>query len=582
MMKIPSLILVSLALAALLLSCPVLAWSDSMQNGAISYSIASSTSATFQSMYSYMTSTPKDMFGYSLINSGSPIYKGVLISPYISSSTSYYACSAYGASDGQSISYSEYASDRSVIDAFSVGGSYSIPHRVEVVHSGIQTLAYVDGVLWGSRTVGTSSFYYFAFGPGQTSSTITNYVYDYSSSNAYADTAIVAVMPHTWGIQKSILSPTNVVMKDASGNTVYSDHLTVRWSLGPQVDGWNITAPPNTRYSISIFTPSGYQAYTGYINITVAGSATGTVNIPFNATYIGNMPIEYGIYNVYLYDGGGTKSSDYFSVTSSGASIYWGSTLYATGSTATVTWNVDAGYWDTANYNYAIKVVDIYGNTKATYTVTTQTGSTTFSLSGYDAGVYYAELTATPTAGGTAAILYYAATEVTNYATFSPGFVNDETGAGISNATVLITQSSTNATYATAPNGSWVDTASWLAGTPVTIITTKTGYTSETRTFTPLVGGAIGINITLITSPPVYSGVAIPGIVNSSQYGNPISGATVHIKVNGTSTVLATNTSNNAGYYIFNSLVNGTVYDIWSSKTGFFNSTMRQITAVGS
>ena len=58
--------------------------------------------------------------------------------------------------------------------------------------------------------------------------------------------------------------------------------------------------------------------------------------------------------------------------------------------------------------------------------------------------------------------------------------------------------------------------------------------------------------------------------------------ATVYLRINGTSVVTPSlTTANGAGYYIFNGLVNGTAYDVWSQKTGYANSTVEQKLAVG-
>ena len=130
-------------------------------------------------------------------------------------------------------------------------------------------------------------------------------------------------------------------------------------------------------------------------------------------------------------------------------------------------------------------------------------------------------------------------------------------------------------------SGYYSSSNNWLSGSQINMTTNLSGYTTDYAVFSPLAADTITRNITLVNSTPVYSGVAIGGVVEDDQYYSTIPGATVYLRINGTSGAPATTTGNGAAYYIFNGLVNGTTYDVWSTKTGYANSTVEQKLVVG-
>jgi hypothetical protein len=409
----------------------------------------------------------------------------------------------------------------------------------------------------------------------------TGYVDDYTYHADFTDTGLISVMPHDYHIIWNLFSPSSILLKDASDSTLYSDHFNIQWSLGPHADGWDITNPPNSRYRITIMDPSGAYCYNSYINISAENAAAGIISIPFNSSYLGSTPTQYGLYHVALYDGSGIKSTDYFSVLAGGAYLYFDKATYTANSNAIVTYTIQDGYYVPSTYTYKIKIINAYGTEMSSDALSTQSGSKTFSLSGYDGGVYYAELVATPIAGGDDAVLYYATTEVSSYVTIS-GYVSDaETTAAIPGATVFIAQGSTNETLLTGSIGNYTSSNNWLSGSQINMTTNLSGYATDYNLFTPLAADTIELNITLVADNRTYSGVAIDGVNKDTQYHSTIPEATVYERVNGSSAAPSVTTANAAAYYRFDNLVNGTVYDVWSSKAGYANSTVEQKLAVG-
>jgi hypothetical protein len=222
-------------------------------------------------------------------------------------------------------------------------------------------------------------------------------------------------------------------------------------------------------------------------------------------------------------------------------------------------------------------VVNTAGTTLQTYSLNSQTGTESLQLNPttYPAGVYYAEVIATDSSGNKN-IMNYAAMQVTGYSYIS-GYVMNETGMVLPGAAVNVTQGSATETENSNSNGSYTMSTGWLTGGALTVFTNKTGYTNDTRSFSPLAAGNILLNITLFSTTPSYSGAAIGGVVRDDQYGNPIVGATYHT-LNGTDTTCTTNI---AGVCINNNLMANALYNVSGSKTGYGNSTYYQVTAVG-
>lgn len=260
----------------------------------------------------------------------------------------------------------------------------------------------------------------------------------------------------------------------------------------------------------------------------------------------------------------------------------WGSATYPNGSTATVSYSISPSYYDTATYNYEIKILDAYGSVKKTQTVSGSTGSISFTMdsSTYADGVYYAELIAVTKSDSSEIVMNYGLTEVNSYIPIT-GYVVSQDNVALQGASVNVTQGTSTMVSVTNASGYYSSSNNWLSGSAINMTTNLSGYTTDYAAFSPLAADTITRNITLVNSTPVYSGVAIGGVVEDDQYYSTITGATVYLRINGTSGTPSTTTGNSAGYYIFNGLVNGTTYDVWSQKTGYGNSTVEQKLAVG-
>ena len=556
---------------------PVVGWSNSLNNDDLTYLISTNGGSITDSLTPYSDSKVYTLNQINPVLSNSYIYIGFETS---SPTQTYFAFNKE--SQVNTIGYiyptiKLYSIDGSVIDTEQL--YYSTLGRWEFVRTTPSLIkVYVDGNYVTERSTPSTDMYSFSYGiesgplAGGTESTNID---DISYGNNPSDTAIVSVMPHNWYILKDFLNPNNYGQKDENDNTISTTNFHIKWSIGAQADGWSISAPPDTRYTIKVQSPSGAIAYNENVDITAAGHAYGYVTIPFNATYIGEQPIGYGTYWVTLYDGLSVKSIDYFTVSATGATIYWDSPQYTPAETATVSYTIDEAYWDEGIYTYKIEIKDIYGESKGSYPITTtRAGSQIISLEDYEQGVHYAQLIiapiSTPDDGG---MIGYSPMEIINNIEFR-GYVNDaETALPLSGANVSATQSALYSNTITEANGTYSTSGEFLMGSAITLNVTKAGYQQYTTTQSPLVTKFIDLNITLVKSPPTYTGLGVGGVVRDDVYKNPVAGMNVTL-FNNTYLESYSTTTNNAGYYVSDRsngaiLTPNRLYHILGTKTRF-------------
>lgn len=164
---------------------------------------------------------------------------------------------------------------------------------------------------------------------------------------------------------------------------------------------------------------------------------------------------------------------------------------------------------------------------------------------------------------------------------FPTGYVRNATGTPIQSATVVITQLLNTNTLTTDSSGYYSTLSSnYLANIPVNITISKSGYETDYNSFIPIDSGT-AVNTTLLDSSRSCTPPCIDGITKTAWEHSAISGSSVYIIENVSRTGYQTNTSTISGYYRFSNLVDAMVYDVWSSKTGYSNSSVYQVTAVG-
>ena len=434
--------------------------------------------------------------------------------------------------------------------------------RIEMYMVGGQAKVYNNGVLVSTSGVLATNPSYVGFGSANfnTEADVDDYILGTS------DSPYIYGMPeqNAWILKKDLINPATSGFASSNGTIVNSNNMTITWGKN---NGNN-----DTLYFAS--TDTGQVIATTYTGTAYAGSW----DIPL-AQLFNNATAPYGLYQVYS-SGSPTRSVS-IQYIATGASVAFNSHQYSQSDTATITYSVSAGYWLPSTYNYKMEIMDVYGNVVNSQTVTTQTGTKTYQwTSSNSIGVYYAALIATPTAGGSDIWMNFDYTNLNAYINFQGYVMNAETGAVLSGASVNVTQLTSYQNQTSLVDGSWNSSNSWLTGSTIYINTSKLGFTTDTNSFTPLSSKTVNLNISLIPSPATYSGVSIGGIVRDNVYGSTIPSATVSVQNAGLSQYF-TSPTNIAGYYRVDSLTNGTVYNVWSAKTGFGNSTVALVTAVG-
>ena len=338
-----------------------------------------------------------------------------------------------------------------------------------------------------------------------------------------------------------------------------------------------------TNETVTLHSPSGgmglsYNTGTAYAGI-----------IYWNLTqFFSQSTTGYGLYQTDINpqtNSPGFATSDWIPYIGSGANIQFDKNSYAVGETATLTVTISDAYYDVVTSPHVV-IRDIFGTEVVDDTTITFTqaisgdwvGTSTYTWTDdEDEGVYFGMIYATYS--GDDVLMNYDTADLNSNLIVSGYVFNAETAAIISGATVNVTQGSTTDSLTTAADGNYSSTSAFTANAPTTIVASKTGYETYQHVFTPLYAGSIQINLTLMPTSPTFSGIALGGIARTPPYNRTINSATVTINKTGIGNYIAT--TNSVGYYIQNGMPNGTIRDIWGSKTGFSNSSIYQKLVVG-
>lgn len=285
-----------------------------------------------------------------------------------------------------------------------------------------------------------------------------------------------------------------------------------------------------------------------------------------------------GMYRVEI---DGTAAYDTFMVEVNGATVAWDRSDYSVGDSANISYTVSPTWWNTATYDYELRIIDAFGNEVYSDPVLVSTGNRIVVLSSddYSDGLYFATIEATVRSSGVVYTMGYDYASIVDYLIFNGYVLNAETGSTLANATINVTQTGRYSQFVSLGDGAWNSSNSWLPNFPITITTNRTGYTIDNVSFTALASRSINLNISLMPFPPTMWNVTLAGIVREKPYYQPVESATVIVQ--NTSIGTCTATTNIAGFYRCGTLVNGSWYDVWGSKTMYVNSTVSSVFVSG-
>jgi len=445
------------------------------------------------------------------------------------------------------------------------------PSRIEVKVTGATATAYVNGnlVATSGALSGNPAYisYVDAYGDG-----LATTVDDFIINTAEGTHVVGMPAQNGYYIKKDMVNPANSgVFNYTTGALVNSNYMYTTWGRSNLSEGDDVN---ESMYLQNVDTGVTYE--TQYTGNATAGTTTWDV-----AASLISSGAPYGMYRVRF----GTFDSDQIAYIANGANVNFDKPNYNQNDVATITYLIDAPYWDTSTYTYALKVYRVNDWTVVSNTpVTTTSGTVLYQFTSSDTqGTYYAVLTATPNVGGSDIWMAFDYAQMTAY--FAPyGYVNNETGSVVAGANVSLSQGSIISNTITTASGNYTGSG-FLTGAVMTFNVTAAGYHQYLATLTPMVTGSKYINITLNSTTPSFTGLGIGGIhrdgvltgtLITSGYGRPIAGVTAHAR-NASYGDSCTNVSNNAGWYKFDEtngciLTSGRLYDVFSTALGYSNS----------
>lgn len=475
------------------------------------------------------------------------------------SQTKYAAATSFSAAyEGNKIRL--YSSDMTVLATFNAGIG-----RYEVKVIGGDAYVYKNGILESGPTAIATNPSYIGFGGAGNPvnggiSTWDDFVYG-SSENQY-----VFGQPESdaFIIKKDMINPASYGLAYTNGTVVNSNNMTSTWARS----NYSAEGDPET---VVLRRGMGTASSSVVASASTGNASTGSIAWDLNSAFFNNDDAQYGGYYTTIHNT--DQYSNIIFYLASGATIAFDKDDYSEGETAVLTYEVTDGYW-TSDYSYKIAVMDAYGTFVSNQSITTQTGSKTYTWASDDAtGVYYGIVIATATSTGTEYWMNYDYAELNDYVYIS-GYVMDQDGTLLEGANVSATQGTTTAYNLSLPTGAYLLSQAFESNMVLTINTTLTGYADDSTFFTALAGGTItNRNITLVATNHSYTGTAIGGVARSSQYNGTLPAVTVY-GINSTYGESYTNITNIAGWYLMDEnadiiLTSARTYDLWGQKTGF-------------
>ena len=287
------------------------------------------------------------------------------------------------------------------------------------------------------------------------------------------------------------------------------------------------------------------------VNETVLSNASGVVI--FNRTEL--FGYDYGLYTFELTKDGQLMSYDwlYYIPPGETSSLTFDKETYASGETATITY--DIANPDFSSHNYYIKILDIYGNERKKWHITKKSGSVTFNTNELGKGIYYAVL-----------VRYSEPLELAYDVAQIEEKVSIEGVSYDAKSESVLGAVNVNASQGTVWHNTTTDTTTgyynltdFIVDETIQMNASKTNYTHNNFSFTPLQSGLYEINLFLLPDE-AHINVTAPAIVGLTQlypFHQNISYATVNIW---NETWNASTTTNSMGYFAFENLSPGTYY----------------------
>lgn len=448
-----------------------------------------------------------------------------------------------------------YGSTLSSVE-YTLSGNYG-SGRYEIIISGGTAYFYKNGIFLVNTTPLTVNPSYIGWGAIGGTNLWDDLIYG-TSENKY-----IFGQPESdaFIIKKDMINSASYGLAYTNGTVINSNNMTSTWARS----NYSQQGSPQT---VVLRRGMGIASSSVVASTSTGNASTGSITWDLNSAFFNNPDAPYGAYYTSIH--GTDQYSNHIFYLASGATVTFDRDTYAPEQTTTLTHSVTDGYW-ISGWSYKTAIMTATGAFVNNQSITTQSGSKTYSFKSTDPmGVYYGIVIATDSSGKEY-WMNYDYCELVEYV-YLTGYVMDQDGTILEGANVSVTQGTTTG-YNISLTSGYNLSQEFETNAELTVDTSLTGYTSDSIFFTPLDSGTIPINITLISTNHTYIGSAIGGVVRSSQYNSTIPAATVY-GINSTHGQTFTNITNIAGFYLLDEqadiiLTNGRVYDLWGQKTGF-------------
>lgn len=454
--------------------------------------------------------------------------------------------------------------------------------RFEMVWDGLYWNYYADGIY---RTRVDEPDQMYSAGTAGTSTYIEKYGFISHFQLGAAHTSHISTIPHTFYLMKDMLDPTVTGLYDSTGNGVYvgtETKMHFRYSLSPYLEG-GAGSTPGATYTVRLKSAGGTTWASIPLNpfIVSSGRYAGQVAVDVKTLLIdSNAP--YGLYTYTLYVDEEPVDTDYFMYIANGAVISWDQDRYVPGDTGIVISTVaEGGYWDPAQYSYEVKIVDLYGTEKESWSVPSQSYDYEVDTTGWDAGDYFALLYAIDKITHTEYVMAFDVATLVEEVQVHGTAYNAVTTDSIPGASVFMSQGGVWYNTTTNATGYYV-LEGMNSGSGIIVDGSASGYTFDSYTFTPLSSGDYQIDLYFIPEPvsSFCIGSCIGGLVYTDWNHQGVEDATVYLKDSEGSTI-TTDTTNLCGWYLFNDLATSTSFLVNALKGGYNPSDTYTVTTGG-
>jgi len=389
--------------------------------------------------------------------------------------------------------------------------------------------------------------------------------------NVMTGNGIISALPLDWYILRNWDNPAVNGLYNNIDEKVSDNKMNVFY-MWRNVTSYSEREPPCDKIIVKHFTSGEI------VNQTSIPSAPsfGTITYNFTEMLFHDDPTEdkYGLYEVDLMRGSDVVAQDWFFTTFASAEktssgiISWDKDSYASGEIARIHTNITNP--DFTTYLYKGYVYDIYGNKKEEWTVSSADEWHEVDLNGYDAGVYYAILKIRNKNTG------FEWEEAWDTTSVSEGVRIEGVSYDAKSETVLggvyvnaIQNYEDHETTTDATTGEY-NISGLTVDMEIQMNVSKTNYTHNNFSFTPLQNGMYEINLFLLpdASHINVTAPAIVGLTQSYPFHQNVSYATVNIW---NDTWNASTTTNSMGYFVFENLTPGTYY-LNATREGYKSS----------